>query len=325
MLRIGIFGVGYLGKIHIEQLQKISEFTIVGFYDPDEKNASFAIENFQIARYYSTAELIKDCDVIDIVAPTKHHYRLAEEVIKSGRHVFIEKPFTQTVEEAEALCKMINEANIKCQIGHVERFNPAFIAVKPFISNPLFIEIHRLAQFTTRGSDVSVVLDLMIHDIDIVMSLVKSDLKRISVSGVKVISETSDIANVRMEFLNGCVANITSSRISLKKMRKIRIFQKDAYLSVDFLEKKYEYIKIKSESEPIGILDIPIDLADGTKKMISFESPEVPAINSILYELELFRDSILNNTPTEVSHEDGLRAVDVAHQILKKINEQAKE
>jgi predicted dehydrogenase len=325
MLRVGVFGVGHLGKIHIEQLLKIEDITLVGFYDPDDANAVKTQEIFGLTRYATTSELINLCDAIDIVAPTQHHYRLAEEVIKSGRHLFIEKPFAQTKEEADALCKMIAEANVKCQIGHVERFNPAFLAVKSFIINPLFIEIHRLAQFSNRGSEVSVVLDLMIHDIDIVLSIVKSEIKRISASGVKVISDTTDIANVRIEFLNGCVANITSSRISLKKMRKIRIFQKDAYISVDFLDKKYELIKIKPETEVRGILDIPIDLPNGGQKIISIESPEVKPINSILFELEAFKESILHNTPTAVSQEDGRRAVEVAHEILKKISEQVEE
>ncbi len=325
MLRVGVFGVGHLGKIHIEQLQQINDIILIGFYDPDDVNAKNAEVNYKLKRYNTTSELIEQCDAIDIVAPTMHHFELAEEVIKSGRHVFIEKPFTHTVDQADTLCKMIAEANVKCQIGHVERFNPAFLAVKPFIQNPLFIEIHRLAQFNTRGSEVSVVLDLMIHDIDIVMSIVKSEIKRIGASGVNVISNTSDIANVRIEFLNGCVANITSSRISLKKMRKLRIFQKDAYLSVDFLDKKYELIRIKQATEEQGILDIPLILPNGENRVISIESPEVEAINSIKYELESFRDSIANNTPTAVSQEDGYRAVEVAHEILKKINENRQE
>ena len=273
MLRVGVFGVGYLGKIHIEQLQKINGIELIGFYDPNDENAQFASDTFGITRYQTTDELIQNCDAIDIVAPSLHHFELAEKVIKSGKHVFIEKPFTQTVEQAEALCKMIAEANIKCQIGHVERFNPAFLAVKPYIQNPLFIEIHRLAQFNARGTDISVVLDLMIHDIDIVLSIVKSEIKRISASGVKVLSETADIANVRIEFLNGCVANITSSRISLKKMRKIRIFQKNAYISVDFLEKNFELIKIKQDNEPVGLLDIRVELPNGKLKTISILCP----------------------------------------------------
>ncbi len=325
MVKIGIFGVGHLGKIHLAQWQLIENVEIVGFFDPSDQNAEQASEQFNITRYHSIQELINLCDAIDIVAPTIHHFELAQEVIKSGKHIFIEKPFTHTVEEAAILCNMVKEADVKCQIGHVERFNPAFLAVKPYISKPLFIEVHRLAQFQPRGTDVSVVLDLMIHDLDIVLSIVNSDIKRISASGVKVLSESSDIANVRLEFLNGCVANITSSRISLKKMRKIRIFQKDAYVSVDFLEKKYELIRIKNDDEPKGILDIPIDLANGDRKIISIETPEVNIKNSIQFELQSFVDSIRHNTNTIVNQEAGYRAVEVAHEILKKINEQTED
>ena len=225
MVKIGVLGAGHLGKIHIEQLLNISTAQVIGFFDPNNENANLAIEKFGIIRFENEDELIDACDAIDIVTPTIFHFELAIKAIKKGKHVFIEKPIAQTSIEAEQISKMVQEANIKCQVGHVERFNPAFVTAKPFLQNPLFIEVHRLAQFNPRGTDVSVVFDLMIHDLDIVLSLVNSEVKRISASGVKVISETVDIANVRLEFGNGCVANITTSRISLKNMRKMRIFQ----------------------------------------------------------------------------------------------------
>jgi predicted dehydrogenase len=320
MVKIGVFGVGHLGKFHVEQLLQINEATVVGFVDPNEENAKNIIEKFGLKRYNNNQALIDDCDAIDIVTPTVYHFELAQQVIKSGKHLFIEKPLTQSTKEAEILASMVVEAAVKCQVGHVERFNPAFIAAQPFIKNPLFIEVHRLAQFNPRGTDVSVVFDLMIHDLDIVLNLAKSEVMRISASGVKVISETVDIANVRLEFANRCVANITTSRISLKNMRKMRLFQKDAYVSVDFLNKKNEIVRIKDENENVGLLDFPIELANGNKKIITVEGPSIENNNAIKEELTKFIQSIIQDTPTAVSINEGYQAVKVAEEILRKIN-----
>jgi predicted dehydrogenase len=320
MVKIGVFGAGHLGKIHIQQLLEIPTVQVIGFFDPNNENATICIEKYGVERFDNNDELIAQCDAIDIVTPTIFHFDLASKVIKAGKHVFIEKPFTQTGEEADTLAKMVQEANIKCQVGHVERFNPAYLTAKPFLTNPLFIEVHRLAQFNPRGTDVSVVFDLMIHDIDIVLSLVNSDVKRISASGVKVISETVDIANVRLEFGNGCVANITTSRISLKNMRKMRIFQRDAYVSIDFLNKKNEIVRIKPDTEPTSILDFPIELNNGVKKTITVEMPAIEESNAIREELRAFINSIITDTPTVVTANDGSMAVKVAEEILRKIN-----
>lgn len=225
---------------------------------------------------------------------------------------------TNTMEEAKTLVKLVEEANVKFQVGHVERFNPAFLALKGYNLKPMFIEVHRLAEFNPRGTDVSVILDLMIHDIDIVLSIVQSTISRISASGVAVMSDTPDIANVRIEFHNGCVANLTSSRISLKKMRKMRLFQKDAYIGIDFLDKKTEIIKLKTP-EDAGLFTLDIETNAG-KKTIAIDNPEVKQSNAIRMELELFRDSILQNKPVAVNVIDGLQALDVAHQILQKIS-----
>ena len=221
------------------------------------------------------------------------------------------------MEEARQLVKLASESGIKFQVGHVERFNPAFLAIKDLELNPLFIEVHRLAQFNPRGTEVSVILDLMIHDIDIVLSIVKSDVKSISASGVGVMTETPDIANVRIEFDNGCVANLTSSRISMKKMRKVRLFQKDAYIGIDFLNKKTEIIKLK-EPQDSNVFAFDIETPGG-KKTIAVANPAIPEVNAIRMELEAFRNAILDNTRTVVSEIDGLMAMEVAHQILKKI------
>lgn len=318
MLKIGLFGVGHLGKIHLSQLATMKDVEVVGFYDPSNANAASISEQFNIPRFTVAEELIQIVDAIDIVAPTTLHFKLCEQAIRNGKHIFVEKPMTNTMDEAKTLVKLVDEANIKFQVGHVERFNPAFLALRGYDLKPMFIEVHRLAEFNPRGTDVSVILDLMIHDIDIILSIVKSTVSRISASGVAVMSDTPDIANVRIEFHNGCVANLTSSRISLKKMRKMRLFQKDAYIGIDFLDKKAEIIKLKTPADE-GLFTLDIETNNG-KKTIAIDNPEIKQSNAIRMELEMFRDSILQNKPVVVNAIDGLQAMDVAHQILAKIN-----
>ena len=319
MLKVGVFGVGHLGKFHLNNWKEIPGCELVGFYDPDEKNAEEVIAKYGLKRFNDPGELLSEIDAADIVAPTDHHFSLCEAAIRRGKHVFVEKPLAQTMDEAHALVKLVRESNVKLQVGHVERFNPAFLAVKDLKLNPMFIEVHRLAQFNPRGTEVSVILDLLIHDIDIILSIVKSDVKFISASGVGVMTETPDIANVRIEFNNGCVANLTSSRISMKKMRKIRIFQKDAYIGIDFLNKKSEIIKLKDqEMDNENVFTFDIETLSG-KKSIAISNPQIPDINAIKKELEEFKNAIEKNTRTIVSEIDGLMAMDVAHQILQKI------
>jgi len=320
MLKIGVFGAGHLGKIHIRQWKEIENTILVGFFDPDDAQADATVAEFGITRYTNIETLIAHSDAIDIVSPTTTHYEIARKCLLSCKHLFIEKPLAHTLEEGKELVKLVKEANVKCQIGHVERYNPAYLALSDINIRPMFIEAHRLAQFNPRGTDVSVILDLMIHDIDIVMSLVKSPVKRISASGVSVLSETADIANARIEFDNGCVANLTSSRISLKRMRKMRLFQRDAYIGIDFLEKKTEIIKMKDGDAPEDLLDIPISLGNGEQRIISVQLPEITEINAIKTELTEFTASILHNRPERVSVFDGYQAMDVAHQILKKMS-----
>ncbi|MFN4315857.1 MAG: Gfo/Idh/MocA family protein [Chitinophagaceae bacterium] len=320
MLKVAVFGVGHLGKFHLNNWKEIQGIELVGFYDPDDATALDVAERYQLTRYTDPDQLIDAADVVDIVTPTPYHFQCCEKAIKKGRHVFVEKPLAHTMEEARQIVKLVGESGVKFQVGHVERFNPAFLALKDAELRPLFIEVHRLAQFNPRGTEVSVILDLMIHDIDIVLSIVRSDVKTISASGVGVLTETPDIANVRIEFNNGCVANLTSSRISMKKMRKIRLFQKDAYIGIDFLEKKTEIIKLKEPNDE-NVFAFDISTNNGTKT-IAVANPPVPEVNAIKEELKAFRDSILNNTRTVVSEHDGLLAMDVAHQILKKIGNQ---
>lgn len=321
MIKIGILGAGHLGKIHIRLLKEIDKYEVVGFYDADPEAAVLVETEFGIKHFDSIGALLEDVDAVDIVTPTITHYNCASKSIKKSKHVFIEKPITNTIEEAKILIGLSKEANVKVQVGHVERFNPAFIAARDYCSNPMFIETHRLAQFNPRGTDVSVVLDLMIHDIDIILSVVKSNIKRISASGVAVVSDSPDIANARIEFDNGCVANLTASRISMKNMRKSRFFQKDAYVSVDFLDKKVEVIRLmnvlESEVDPLAVT---IDLGNGKgAKQIYFESPTIFPSNAIKMELEAFADSIISNTTPLVSIDDGYKALDVAYKIIEKM------
>ena len=320
MLKIGLFGIGHLGKIHARLITELSnEFEFVGFYDPNDTNAK-AAEELGLRRFASIDVLLDIVDAIDIVTPTLSHFEIASLAIRNSKHVFIEKPVTQTNEEAKKLRLLANEANVKVQVGHVERFNPAFKHALPFINKPLFIETHRLAQYNPRGTDVPVVLDLMIHDLDIILSTVKSTIRRISASGVAVVSETPDITNARIEFDNGCVANLTASRISMKNMRKSRFFQKDAYISIDFLEKSSEIVKMTTlETEP-DPFDIVFDLGEGkAKKKIEIFKPEISESNAIKEELQSFAECIKNDTVPIVSIEDGEYALNVALQIMEKL------
>ncbi|MDT0539962.1 MULTISPECIES: Gfo/Idh/MocA family protein [Croceitalea] len=317
MLKVGVLGAGHLGKIHLRLLNQSAKYELIGFYDPDEINAKKVADEFGYTSYENINALIDAVDVIDIVTPTLSHYNCAKKAIEKGKHIFIEKPITNTLEEAEELIELESKFKVKGQVGHVERFNPAFIAVNDSIQNPMFIETHRLAEFNPRGTDVPVVLDLMIHDIDAILSVVHSEVKLINASGVSVISKSPDIANARIEFENGCVANLTASRISLKNMRKSRFFQKDAYISVDFLEKKVEVVKMKDAPEVLGDFDMILQNAEGIKKQIYFENPEVEANNAILDELETFADAINNNTTPIVSLNQGTAALRVALQIIE--------
>lgn len=318
-LKIGVLGAGHLGRIHIKILSETEGFDLIGFYDPDESKSAEVIKDFNIKKFDDIESLVEASDAVDIVTPTLSHYDCASQVIRGSKHVFIEKPVTNTLEEAEKLIKLAQEANVKVQVGHVERFNPAFVAAQPFCNNPMFIEAHRLAQFNPRGTDVPVVMDLMIHDIDIVLSIVKGTVKKIHASGVPVVSHSPDIANARIEFDNGCVANLTASRISLKNMRKARIFQKDAYISVDMLDKKTEVVRM-SDVEADATEKMFIELGDGTKRAINFELPEVKATNAIQEELKFFREAIINDTLPPVTMEDGYNALKVAHRIVERMN-----
>jgi len=319
MLKAGLVGAGHLGKIHLKLLQQSDQYELIGFHDADEQNGRKLEAEFGYRYFSDFDELLSEVDMVDIVTPTLYHYDYALKAIHARKHFFIEKPVTQTLEQAQEIMQYCREYGIKAQVGHVERYNPAFIGTRSYIQNPMFIEIHRLAEFNPRGTDVSVVLDLMIHDLDILLSLVKSPVRQISASGVCVVSKSPDICNARIEFENGCVANLTTSRISMKAMRKSRFFQQDAYISVDFLEKKAEVIRMQPAPAEPSDFDMIIENAEGEKNQIIFQYPDIQPNNAILDELESFAKAIQRNEAVEVSLEDGTEALKVALEIMRLI------
>lgn len=326
-LKMGLFGVGHLGKIHLKCLLATSCWEIAGFYDPDDRRAETVVEQFGIRRFDDMDALLAVSDAADIVTPTPTHFALASRALRAGKHVFVEKPLTETVAQGRKLLQLSQQTGLKVQVGHVERFNPAYLALKDMELKPMFVEVHRLAGFNPRGADVSVILDLMIHDLDLVLHLAQSPVARFSAGGVAVLSDTLDIANVRIEFVNGCVANLTASRMSLKQMRKMRIFQKDHYISLDFLEKNAQIVRLYTKDAP----DLPntddlmqFDTPGGQKWMRAY-MPEIEPVNAIQMELEKFYDCITQDTPPAVPISDGLAALELAHRILDRIRAKQRE
>ena len=316
LIKIGVFGAGHLGKIHLKLLNESKIFNLIGFFDVNTEHSVKIEKEFGYKYFNDSNLLLESVDAIAIITPTKFHYEIAIKCIEKNKHIFIEKPITYTVEQAEKIVKFSKEKKIIGQVGHVERFNPAFNSIKKIIGNPMFIESHRLSEFNPRGTDVSVVLDLMIHDIDIVLSLISSKVKNITSSGVSVISDTPDIANARIEFQNGAVANLTASRISLKNMRKLRFFQRETYISVDLYNKKVEVVKMIDAPKKLDEFALTLENAEGKKKQILFDSPKVSNHNAILLELENFADSIINGKKPIVTLEDGTDALKVAYSII---------
>lgn len=318
MLKIGVLGLGHLGKIHVKCIKMIDQYELVGVYDSNSDVLQKVTAEHGINAFESVEALIDAVDVVDIVTPTITHYELAKQVVAKGKHFFIEKPITHTLKEAQQLCALVNNQSIKAQVGHVERFNPALLALEQKPISPMFIEAHRLALFNPRGTDVSVVLDLMIHDLDIILKLIPHPVRSVHASGVAIVSPSSDIANARIEFENGAIVNITASRISMKNMRKLRIFQSDAYLSLDFLTKQTEVVRIHEESPNDNCMELDTTLG---KRYVELEMPEAVPNNAIKMELETFAQSILNDTPTKVTLEDGLKALELAYWIMDEIEQ----
>ena len=319
MLKIGLLGAGHLGRIHLKCLQLAKEsFDLVGFYEPDEANARRAIDTFGVHRFATYEDLLAAVEVVDIVTPTVTHFELAKQALLAGKHIFIEKPITQTAAEARDLRDLQRDSGLHVQIGHVERFNPALLAIDGMTLDPMFIEAHRLAPFNPRSTDVSVVLDLMIHDLDLLLSMVDSEVVDIQANGVAIVSHSADIANARLQFANGCVANLTASRISLKQMRKLRLFQSDAYVSLDFLEKTAQVVRLHDADgvDPAQAENwMPLETQRG-KKLIEVLQPDIEPTNAIQRELESFAASIVADEFPKVTLEDGYRALQLAQRIL---------
>ncbi|MBK8557910.1 MAG: Gfo/Idh/MocA family oxidoreductase [Lewinellaceae bacterium] len=320
-IKLGVLGAGHLGKVHLKCALSAENIELVGFFEPDDANAASAVSQYAVQRFDSPEALLAQVDAVDIVTPTPLHFNLAAMAIKAGKHVFIEKPVTETVEEGLALMKLAENAGLKIQIGHVERFNPAFTALQGMPLAPMFIESHRLAAFQPRGTEVSVVLDLMIHDLDLVLHMIQSPVSQVSASGVAVLSNTPDIANARVEFANGAVANLTASRISLKQMRKMRLFQQDAYISLDFLDKNAQIVRLYNQDAadlPPAEQLMEFETNAG-KKWLQLQMPETEPVNAIQRELETFADSILQDSTPAVTLSDGFAALQLAHQILREM------
>ena len=318
MIKVGVIGAGHLGKIHLNILNN-SDFELVGFYDTDLLNSEKLSQEKGYSFFKELHLLIEKIDAAVIVSPTTTHFEIAKECINNGKHIFVEKPLTKDSNEAILIENMAKEKGIIGQVGFVERYNEAFISCREFVKNPKFIESHRLSDFNPRGTDVSVIMDLMIHDIDIILSINKSNVKKIDASGVSIISSTPDIANARIEFEDGCIANLTSSRISLKKMRKTRIFQEDAYISINFLEKEFQVVKIRDKHKGEAESSLIVKNNLGEEKVIFFENPKVQSINSIEAELNDFYESIKFKSDSKVSLNDGIKALEVAEEIMRQL------
>jgi predicted dehydrogenase len=322
-LKIGVIGTGHLGKLHTKMFQQISDSDLVGIYDSNHDNLSHVSKEFNVKPFNSIPEMLAEVDAVSIAVTTSEHFNVALQCLQNNKHIFIEKPITSLIDQGEKLVKMAANKKLIIQVGHIERFNPALLAVEEYIIQPMFIQSDRLAQFNPRGTDVAVVLDLMIHDIDIILSLVKSDVAKIDANGIAVVSENIDIANARIQFVNGAVANVTASRISQKKMRKMRLFQKDNYISLDFIAGVAEVYRLVPADRQLltpAISFGEMGIGDKKKRVI-YEQPEIKEVNALKYELELFVQSVLAHKNPVVSGLDGLRALKVAEIIIEKIEE----
>jgi predicted dehydrogenase len=320
-LNIGVIGTGHLGKLHTKLLNEINNARLVGIFDANSNQAQTVANELNVKAFDNLDQLLENVKAVSIAATTSAHYDLAKYCFEKNVNVFIEKPITATIPQAEELVKTSKEKNLKLQVGHIERFNPALVSMEELIDDPMFIQTDRLAQFNPRGTDVAVVLDLMIHDIDIILSLVKSEVKDIKANGVPVVSDNVDIANARIEFENGVVANVTASRISQKKMRKMRIFQRDCYIALDFItgiSDVYRILPMEKEFDPTYISFGEIGVGDKKKRLV-YSQPEHQEINALKYELQLFVDAVIHGKELVVSGEDGLRALKVAERILNQI------
>ncbi|MGA0384556.1 MAG: Gfo/Idh/MocA family protein [Flavobacteriaceae bacterium] len=319
MIRAGVFGAGHLGKIHLKLLQASPHFELIGFFDPDQSHAQQLQNELGYASFSKSSDLLDAIEAAFVITPTPFHFELTKSALHKSKHVFVEKPICETIEEAQEMVRLAQKKQRVGQVGHVERFNPAFLAALPHLDQPKFIEVHRLAEFNPRGTDVSVILDLMIHDIDLVLQCSKAAIKKVDANGAAVISNSVDIATARIEFEDGCVANLTASRISLKNMRRLRCFQKDAYITIDLLEKKTELVRMKKAPSNPEPFDMILSTAEGVQKQIYFENPPVTPTNAIEEEHNNFAEAIRTNQHPRVTFKDGLKALEVAQEIIEQL------
>lgn len=323
MLKVGIIGTGHLGKLHTKLFKEITNCELIGIHDIDEAKLNSVSQEFTVAPFSNIDDLLNQVDAVSIVSTTSAHYKIAKKALENGKHVFVEKPITARIDEGEEIVELAKKNGLNMQVGHIERFNPALLSLEKFPLEPTFIQSDRLSQFNLRGTDVAVVHDLMIHDIDIILSLVKSDVKQVNASGVAVVTDNIDIANARIEFVNGTVANVTASRISQKKMRKMRMFQKDAYITLDFTTGVSEIFRLLQPGDPASenLMAFGEIGVGEKKKLLVYEQPELKEVNALKYELQLFVNSILEKKEPMVTGADGLKALKVAEEIITKINE----
>ena len=323
-LKVAVIGVGHLGKLHAKLYKQVENAHLTGVYDTDIEKAEQISLELDCKAYEDISELFSEANAVNIVTPTSSHYEIAKMALLKKKHVFIEKPVTKTSEQASDLIRLAKEQNCKIQVGHIERFNAAMLALEDVTVNPVFVEAHRLASFNPRGTDVAVILDLMIHDLDLILHLVKSKPAKVDASGVGVVSSNIDIANARIEFENGCVANVTASRISAKKMRKMRIFQKNAYISLDFSD-GFSEIFYLPEPDQTAFKDSSFAFSLGQidageqKREIKYTKLERKNVNPLLNELQSFCNAVISNTDVPVSAEDGLQALELANAVLDQI------
>jgi predicted dehydrogenase len=327
-LKIGIVGAGRLGTYHARCLKSIPDAELIGIHDQDISRAQSLAQETGSQSFAQYSQLIMEVDAIIVVTDTQSHYDLSMEAVQRGRHLFVEKPITATTEQGTELVKAARSLGLKLQVGHVERYNRAFRGLGNRALAPRFIESHRLSQFNPRGTDVAVILDLMIHDLDMILHLVNARVEAVEASGVAIVSDTIDIANARLTFTNGCVANVTASRISRTKMRKMRVFSTDSYISMDFLVGKTDIFRLADPKEAaISPQTLPLgEIEKGQRKLkILFESPEIPEANAIELELRDFVNSVLHDLPETIPGEQGLSALELATRIIDAIDVQSRK
>ena len=310
---VGIVGVGHLGKHHVKHLTAMDNVKCVGFYDIDDARATVIADKYNVKYYDSLEALLNDCDAVTIVTPTDTHFHIASDCLTAGKHVFIEKPITKSVAEAEQLLTLANTNEVLIQVGHIERLNPALVSLNNYSISPKYIEIQRLAPYDVRGTDVPVVLDKMIHDIDILLFLVNSEVESIDANGISILTDSIDIANARIRFKNGTIANLTSSRIAQNHVRKAKMFQQDLYITIDFLLGLTEIYRVLDPDEPDQnvIQDVPFHYEGKTKRIV-YEKPDLPSFDALKAELEKFTNSVKGDATPIVDGQAGKNALELA-------------